>query len=115
MKKKTMLLAIILSLILPLAFTLAVAEHQTPAEKGKIHFNNPDFAGGKRSCNSCHPEGKGLEGAGAKSNFTKMGSQLASLEDAINMCIIHANEGNLLKVLSTEMREMVSYIKSLGK
>jgi len=115
MKKKTVFLIIISTLILPLVFTLAVAEHQTPADKGKIHFNNPDFAGGKRSCNSCHPNGKGLEGAGTKSSFTKMGGQLASLEDAVNMCIIYANEGDVLKVLTTEMQEMVSYIKSLGK
>ena len=115
MKKKTVFLIIISTLTLPLAFTLAVAEHQTPADRGKVHFNNPDFAGGKRSCNSCHPNGKGLEGAGTKSSFTKMGGQLASLEDAVNMCIIYANEGDVLKVLSTEMQEIVSYIKSLGK
>ena len=115
MKKKTMFLMNISTLPLALVFTLAVAEHHTPADRGKIHFNNPDFAGGKRSCNSCHPNGKGLEGAGEKSNFTKMGAQLASLEDAVNMCIIHANEGDVLKVLTTEMQEIVSYIKSLGK
>ena len=109
-----MFIIIILTLTLPLV-TLAVAEPQTPAERGKIHFNNPDFAGGKRSCNSCHPNGKGLEGAGGKSSFTKMGGQLASLEDAVNMCIIYANEGDVLRVLSTEMHEIVSYIKSLGK
>ena len=39
MKKKTMFLIIISTLALPLAFTLAVAEYQTPAERGKIHFN----------------------------------------------------------------------------
>ena len=44
-----------------------------------------------------------------------MGGQLASLEDAVNMCIIYANEGEVLKVLPTEMQEIVSYIKSLGK
>ena len=44
-----------------------------------------------------------------------MGGQLASLEDAVNMCIIYANEGDALKVLSTEMKEILSYIKSLGK
>jgi cytochrome c len=115
MKKKILFLIIILTLTLSIAFTLAVAENQTPAERGKIHFDNPDFAGGKRSCNSCHPNGKGLEGAGEKSSFTKMGGQLASLEDAVNMCIIYANEGDVLKVLSNEMQEIVSYIKSLGK
>jgi cytochrome c len=115
MKKKTVFLIIISALALHLAFTLAVAEHHTPEERGKMHFNNPGFAGGKKSCNSCHPNGKGLEEAGGKNNFTKMGGQLASLEDAVNMCIINANEGNVLKIVTTEMQEIVSYIKSLGK
>ena len=115
MKKKIFFLIVISTLILPLSFMLAVAEHLTPAERGNIHFNNPNFAGGKRSCNSCHPNGKGLEGAGAKSNFTKMGGQFVSLEEAINMCIVNANEGDVLKILTTEMQELVSYIKSLGK
>ena len=115
MKNKTVLLIIISTLTLLLACTLAVAEHLTPADRGKMHFNNPDFAGGKRSCNSCHPNGKGLEGAGVKSSFTKMGGQLASLEDAVNMCIINANKGDVLKVLASEMQEIVSYIKSLDK
>ena len=115
MKKKTVFLIIILTLTLPLAFTLAVAEHQTPADKGKTHFNNPEFAGGKKACNSCHPNGRGLEGAGTKSSFAIMGGQQASLEEAINMCIVNANKGDALKVLATEMQEIVSYIKSLGK
>jgi cytochrome c len=115
MKKKTVLLIIISTLTLTIAFTLAVAEHQTPADKGKIHFNNPEFAGGERACSSCHPNGRGLEGAGTKSSFAIMGSQQASLEEAINMCIVNGNKGDALKVLATEMQEIVSYIKSLGK
>jgi cytochrome c len=115
MKKKIVFLIIISTLTLPLAFKLAVAEHQTLAERGKTHFNNPEFAGGKRACNSCHPNGRGLEGAGTKSSFAIMGGQQASLEEAVNMCIANANKGNVLKVLATEMQEIVSYIKSLGK
>ena len=115
MKKKIVFLIIISTLTLPLAFRLAVAEHQTPAERGKTHFNNPEFAGGKRACNSCHPNGRGLEGAGTKSSFAIMGGQQASLEEAVNMCIVNANKGNVLKVVATEMQEIVSYIKSLGK
>lgn len=115
MKKKTVFLIIISTLTLSLAFTLAVAEHQTPADKGKIHFDNPAFAGGKKACNSCHPNGKGLEGAGTKSSFTIMGDELDSLEEAITTCIVNANKGDALKVLATEMQEIVSYIKSLGK
>jgi cytochrome c len=56
-----------------------------------------------------------LEGAGTKSSFAIMGGQQASLEEAVNMCIVNANKGNVLKVVVTEMQEIVSYIKSLGK
>jgi len=115
MRKKTVFLTIILSLILPLTCTLAFAKHLTPADRGKTHFDNPEFAGGKKACNSCHPNGRGLEGAGTKSSFAIMGGQQASLEEAINMCIVNANKGDALKVLATEMQEIVSYIKSLGK
>ena len=115
MKKKTVFLIIISTLTLPLACTLAFAEHPTPATKGKIHFENPEFAGGKRACNSCHPNGYGLKEAGTKSNFTLNGVQVDSLEEVVNMCIINANEGDVLKVLSTEIKEIVSYIKSLDK
>jgi cytochrome c len=44
-----------------------------------------------------------------------MGEKQNSLEEAVNMCIVNANKGNVLKVVVTEMQEIVSYIKSLGK
>jgi cytochrome c len=115
MKKKTVFLTIILSLILPLTCTLVFAEHLTPAERGKTHFDNSEFAGGNKACNSCHPNGRGLEEAGTKSSFAVMGGQQASLEEAINMCIAYGNKGDVLKVTATEIQEIVSYIKSLSK
>ena len=115
MKKKIVFQIVISALTLPLAFTLAVAEQHSPADRGMAHFNNSEFAGGKRACNSCHPNGRGLEGAGSKSSFAIMGGQQGSLEEAINICIVNANKGNELSVDSTEMQEIVSYIKSLGK
>lgn len=113
MKQKTIFLLTVLALAL--SFTFAFAKHHTPEDRGMGHFNNPEFAGGKRSCNTCHPSGRGLEGAGAKSNFAIMGGQQGSLEDAVNMCIVNANKGNAIGVDSTEMQEIVSYIKSLGR
>lgn len=97
-----------------LSFSIVFAEHHTAAERGKAHFNNPSFAGGKRACNACHSHGKGLENAGAKMNFSNMGGKQTSLEEVINGCIVNANKGNSLDVNSTEMQELVSYIKSLG-
>jgi cytochrome c len=43
-----------------------------------------------------------------------MGGDQNSLEEAVNVCIVNANKGNAIDVNSTEMQEMVSYIKSLG-
>ena len=112
MGKRTLLVLVVL--IFALSFSLAFAAQQTPEENGKAHFNNAGFAGGKKSCNTCHPNGRGLEGAGAKTKFSIMGGEQGSLEDAVNICIVNANKGNALEVNSVEMQEMVAYIKSLG-
>ena len=100
-------------LLISYSFTMAFAENNTAEERGKAHFDNPAFAGGKKSCNTCHPNGRGLEGAGAKTKFSIMGGEQNSLEEAINVCIVNANKGKALDVHSMEMQELVSYIKSL--
>lgn len=100
--------------VLALSSVLAFAAHHTAEERGKAHFNNPTFAGGKKSCSSCHPNGRGLEGAGVKTSFSIMGGQQQSLEEVINVCIVNANKGEALDVNATEMQELASYIRSLG-
>lgn len=112
MRKRSVLFMIFM--VMTLSAAMAFAEQHTAEERGKAHFNNQAFAGGKKSCNACHPNGRGLEGAGAKPSFTIMGGQQASLEEAINVCIVNANKGNALAVDSVEMQEMASYIRSLG-
>jgi len=115
MMMKNAILSVIIAAACVFSFTLAFAEHHTPEERGKAHFNNPMFAGGKKSCSMCHPAGNGLEGAGAKTKFSIMGGEQASLEEAINICIVNANKGKAIDVNSAEMQELASYIKSLGK
>lgn len=111
MKNKMIFSAMLL--IMPVFFlSFAFAKHHTPEERGRVHFNNPEFAGGSRSCSTCHPDGSGLEGVGAKTEF--MGGKQATLEGAINVCIVNANKGNSLDVNSVEMQEIASYIRSLG-
>ena len=107
----TLLLSVFL--VFAFSFSVAFAKHHTAEERGKTHFNNPAFAGGRKSCNTCHPNGRGLEGAGAKTKFSIMGGEQSSLEDAINVCIVNANKGNAIDDNSTEMQELISYIKSL--
>ena len=112
MKKKAFMLIALAAFVF--SFTLTFAMDDTAEERGKAHFNNPPFANGKKSCSSCHLNGRGLKDAGAKTGFSIMGGKQANLEEVINVCIVNANKGTLLDVNSTEMQELASYIKSFG-
>jgi cytochrome c553 len=104
----------LLSLIAPgLIFSYAFAAVDTA--KGKALFNDVKFAGGTagKSCNSCHPEGKGLEKAADKKQFNLGGKMQKNLEEAINVCIVMADKGKAIDVKSDQMKELVAYIKSL--
>jgi cytochrome c len=100
---------------LGLIFSAAFAGKHLPEERGKALFNDVKFAGGTagKSCNSCHPGGRGLEKSADKKEFRIMGKTQKSLEEAINFCIVHANKGKAIAVDSPEMKDMVAYIKSL--
>lgn len=110
---KNIFLTIIL-VFMSLIFSLAFAMSHEAAARGKKLFENPDFAGGKRACSSCHPNGDGLSAAGSNKDFSIMSKSQKSLEEAINFCIVNANRGKAIAVDSQEMQDMVSYIKSLG-
>lgn len=105
---------VMLSLIaIGLLFSVAFAEGD--AAKGKALFNDSKAFGGKKACSSCHPDGKGLEKAGEKKEWTTPVGKTKTLEEAINLCIVNANKGKALDVKSGQMKDMVAYIKSLGK
>ena len=107
---------LLLSLIaLGLIFSSAFAMKHLPEERGKTMFNDPKFSGGTVACSSCHPDGKGLEKAGSKKEWKTPAGATKTLEDAINLCIVNANKGKALDVKSDQMKDMVAYIKSLGK
>jgi cytochrome c peroxidase len=74
---------------------------------GKKLFNDPSLAGSgnAKSCNTCHPGGKGLEQAG---NNPK-------LAGIINQCIAGPLAGQPLALDSSEMQSLTMYIKSLKK
>ena len=83
--------------------------------KGKLLFNDVNFGAGTsgKSCNSCHPDGKGLEKSGDKKEFTIMGQNQNSLEEAVNVCIEMALKGKAINTKSEDMVNIVAYIKSL--
>ncbi len=108
----------LLSLIaFSLVFSLVFAVELTPEERGKALFNDPKFAGATsgRSCNSCHPDGKGLEKAAEKKVFHVMAGKQNSLEEVVNVCIENAIRGKPIDPKSDQMKDIVAYIKSLGK
>jgi len=86
------------------------------AAKGKILFNDPKFGGGTsgQSCNTCHPDGKGLETSGDKKEIKIMG-KMQSLEDAVNNCTVSAVKGKAVDAKSEDMANLIAYIKSLKK
>jgi cytochrome c553 len=87
------------SLTLPLAWAAG------DAEKGKALFGDPKLGGGTAgiSCNSCHPDGKGMEKAG----------DMKGLEKQINACIKGPLKGKGIEAKSPEMADIIAYIKSL--
>ena len=106
--KIVMLSMIALGLIFSGAFAADVA-------KGKALFNDTKLGGGTsgKSCNSCHPDGKGVENAGGKKEFNIMGKKQKGLEAAVNFCIEMANKGKAIDPKSADMANIVAYIKSL--
>ena len=86
-------------------------------EKGRVLFNDPTAFGGTsgKSCGTCHPNGQGLEKAAAMKEWRNPAGKWMSLQDAINVCIVMANKGKALDPKSDQMRDLVAYIKSLGK
>jgi mono/diheme cytochrome c family protein len=86
-----------------LMFTLAMAAGDVG--KGKALFNDPKLGGGTAgvSCNSCHPDGKGLERA----------ADMKGLEKQVNACIKNALKGKGVDLKSAEMADIVAYLKSL--
>jgi cytochrome c553 len=57
-------IALLSVIALGLIFSFAYAADDV--EKGKALFKDPKFAGGVKACDSCHPNGKGLEKAAIK-------------------------------------------------
>lgn len=101
--------------VLFVASSLVIAKHHTPEERGKTLFNDMKLGGGtaERSCNTCHPDGKGLLGVGDKKGWKTPGGEFKTLEEAVNICITMALKGKALDVKSEQMKDIVSYLKSL--
>jgi cytochrome c553 len=100
---KTLKIALVSILTIGLFTSIAFAAGD--AEKGKVLFNDAQLGGGTAgtSCNSCHPNGKGLEKVADKKDLPKV----------INACIKNALKGKGIDAKSAEMADLIAYIKSL--
>ncbi len=99
---------VVLALTVLLGTSMAIAmQHEASLEKGKALFNDPKLGTTGKSCNDCHPGGKGAEKAAAKNDN--------DIERIVNGCITHSIKGKALDVKSVEMQSIVLYIKSLSK
>ena len=98
-----------------LGFSLAFAAGDLA--NGKALYNDPTLGGSANdlSCNSCHPDGNGIEHSGSKSYSSLMGQRAGSLEDVVNICIQRPLKGKAIAKDSKQMKDIIAYIKSLGK
>ncbi len=96
--------------VLGLVFTGAFAAGDVA--KGKALFSDKKFAGGSKACNDCHANGKGMDKAADKKEFKVAGKTQKSLEEAVNACIEGANKGKAIDVKSSQMQDIVAFIKS---
>ncbi len=103
MKGVTMVFLVVLATFLWIGL-ISAAQDGASVEKGKALFNDPRLGTTGKSCNDCHPNGKGAEKAAAKKD----------IEQIVNGCITHSIKGKALAVDSVEMRSLVMYIKSLA-
>jgi cytochrome c5 len=112
---RTLKIFVVIVVAMFVASAVVLAKHHTPEERGKTLFNDPKLGGGTagKSCNTCHPDGKGLEGVGNKKEWKNPGGTFKSLEAAVNVCIEMALKGKALDVKSDQMKDMISYLKSL--
>lgn len=115
MKMKVLKTAVLSMIVIGFYFTLASAAGDEV--KGKTLFNDPKFAGGKKACSSCHPNGKDLEDVSdklaKKELLTPPGKKFKTLEETVNFCIENAIMGKAIDPKSDQMKDIVAYIMSL--
>lgn len=103
---KRLQMVVLVALLVVTGGGVASAMHHEPSlAKGKALFNDVQLGSSGKTCNTCHPDGRGLEKAGAN----------AQLAEIVNSCIAGPLQGKVLDPRSVEMQSLLLYIKSLGK
>ena len=95
---------------LVLSFAASTA-YSGDVKKGEAIFNDSSLGTNGKSCNSCHPDGKGIEAS--KKTFKILGTKQESIEGAVNFCIEMALSGKALEKDSEKMNDLVSYLNTV--
>lgn len=116
MRENTENIGFIMVLLLLTGVTFAEMKTAGDVKKGKALFNDPKLGGGTagKSCNSCHPDGKGLEKFIEKNEIDSTGKK-SKREEAVNMCIKGPMKGAGMDIKGADMANVIAYINSLKK
>ncbi len=77
---------------------------------GKALFNETLLGSSQKSCATCHPGGKGLEGVALKTQWRAGGTDFSTIEGAINACVKGALKGPSLSEDSYQTRSLALYL-----
>ena len=90
-----------------LCLTLPAVAFEGPSQEiGKALFNSTTLGSNHKSCQQCHPNGKGLQEIGAYND--------GQLREMINFCIRDALKGKMLDPDSQEISSLLLYVRSLA-
>lgn len=91
--------------------TVVLTEKVPPtAAAGKDLYHDTKLGTNGKSCATCHPGGKGLEGVSAKSSWSAGGASFDTMEGAINACVKGALEGPSLSEKSFPTQSLALYL-----
>ena len=96
------------------SFALTPKEKAT-ASNGKSLFGSTVISGNGKTCDDCHPKGKGLESAGLKTEWEAFGATFDTIGGAVNACVKGAMKGPSLAEDSLEISSLALYVGAFKK
>ena len=94
----------LVSISLVVCFLLPVSATEN-SDAGEASFHSNALGTSDRSCNDCHPAGKGLE------KIADYDSTM--LREIINFCIRDALKGEMLPLEAPELKALETYLRNL--
>ena len=82
---------------------------------GEALFSDKSLGKNQKTCATCHPGGKGLEGVALKTQWSAGGADFSTVEGAINACVKGALKGPSLSEDSYQTKSLALYLKTFEK